>query len=48
MSILNQVVTVNEASRILGVTVRQVQRLCKSGKLECRYADGIWLIVKPL
>lgn len=43
---LNQVITAQEAALILGVTMRQVQRLCKAGKLECRYADGIWLILK--
>lgn len=46
MNPLEQVITAQEASRFLGVTVRQVQRLCKSGKLTARYADGIWLILK--
>lgn len=46
MNPLDQVITAPEASRLLGVTVRQVQRLCKAGKLVCRYADGIWLILK--
>lgn len=46
MSILDEVLTVNEVSKILNVTPRQVQRLCKSGKLIARYADGIWLILK--
>lgn len=43
---LEQVITAQEAAPMLGVTMRQVQRLCKAGKLECRYADGIWLILK--
>jgi len=46
MNPLDHVITVQEASKLLGVTVRQVQRLCKSGKLTARYADGIWLILK--
>lgn len=46
MNPLNLVITAQEASRLLGVTVRQVQRLCKSGKLTARYADGVWLILK--
>jgi len=43
---LEQVITAQEASKLLEVTVRQVQRLCKSGKLTARYADGVWLILK--
>lgn len=35
-----------ETAALLGVTTRQVQRLCKSEKLIARYADGVWLILK--
>lgn len=43
---VHQVVTVSEAASILGVTPRHVQRMCKSGILTSRYADGIWLILR--
>jgi chemotaxis signal transduction protein len=46
VNILDEVLTVNEVSKILNVTPRQVQRMCKAGKLTTRYADGIWLILK--
>jgi hypothetical protein len=44
--ILLEVITAKEAAKLLGVTPRQVQNMCKAGKLECRYADGVWLILK--
>lgn len=43
---MHEVVTAKEAAKILGVTPRQVQNMCKAGKLDCRYASGVWLIVK--
>lgn len=43
---LEQVITAQEASKILGVTTRQVQRLCKTNVLKNRYADGVYLILK--
>ncbi|MCC3376873.1 helix-turn-helix domain-containing protein [Cohnella sp. REN36] len=46
MNPLDEVLTVTEAAALLRVTPRQVQRLCKSGKLVSRYADGIYLILR--
>ena len=46
MSVLDQVITASEAAALLGVTTRQVQRLCKAGKLDNRYADGVYLITR--
>lgn len=43
---LHEVITAKEAAAILGIQPRQVQNLCKSGKLDARYASGVWLIVK--
>jgi excisionase family DNA binding protein len=43
---LTQVITAKEAAKLLGVTPRQVQNMCKAGKLEARYADGVWLILR--
>lgn len=46
MNSLNEVVTVQEAAEILGINVRQVQRLCEKGKYKCRKANGTWLILR--
>lgn len=46
MTTLEAVITAQEASRLLGVTMRQVQRLCKAGRLVARDADGIYLILR--
>ncbi|MBB6675329.1 helix-turn-helix domain-containing protein [Cohnella nanjingensis] len=46
MNPLDEVLTVTEVAALLRVTPRQVQRLCKSGKLISRYADGIYLILR--
>lgn len=44
--ILDQVITAKEAAVLLGVSARYIQQQCKLGKYECRYADGVWLILK--
>ena len=46
MTILDQVITASEAARLLGVSARQVQRLCQSGKLDSRTSDGVYLILR--
>ena len=46
MSILDRVITASEAAALLGVTTRHVQRMCKAGKLDSRYADGVYLITR--
>lgn len=46
MNPLNEVLTVSEAAKLSGVTIQHIRRLCKSGVLAARYADGVWLILK--
>ena len=46
MNKLNEVITVQEASEILGISARAVQQKCEQGKLKCRKAGGTWLILK--
>lgn len=46
MNKLDEVITVQEAAEILGVTPRQIQRLCEQGKFKCRKAKGTWLILR--
>lgn len=46
MRAVDKVLTVSEAAQLIGLSSRQVQRLCKSGKLEHRDAAGVYLIEK--
>ena len=46
MNALNEIITVQEAADILGITPRAVQQKCEQGKLKCRKAKGTWLILR--
>ena len=46
MDALNQVITVQEAADILGITERAVRANCERGKYKCRKAKGTWLILR--
>ncbi|GAB7057365.1 hypothetical protein JCM16163A_41140 [Paenibacillus sp. YK5] len=46
MNPLDEVITVSEAVNLTGWNVRKIQRLCKSGDIKSRYANGVWLILK--
>lgn len=43
---LEQVITIKEASDILGITERAVRFKCEQGKLICRKSYGTWLILR--
>ena len=43
---LNDVITVQEAADILGISPRAVQFNCINGKYKCRKAKGTWLILR--
>ena len=46
MDTLNEVVTVQEAAIIKGISVRAIRQQCEQGKLKCRKANGTWLILR--
>lgn len=46
MNKLDEIITVQEAAEILGISPRAIQQKCEQGKLICRKAKGTWLILK--